>query len=507
MSKLLSRKRKEDGDRWAGYPPLLRSGTIRGMHTSDESSFHGRKLTPVLGLASAAAIVVGQVIGSGIFLKPNEVARATDGHVGLILFLWFACGLVNLCGALALAELSAMMPHAGGTYVFLRECYGRLWSFLWTWAEFWIIRTGAIAALAVAFSMSVKGILPAANSPHGNIVADIPPSVLAIGAILLLGTVNIIRTKWGAAVQNTTTLIKAGFVLLLAALPFLVSAEHRITPESYWPSYWERGIWLGIGSALAAIMWAYDGWGTLTVVAEEVRNPQRNVPLALTIGVLLLIILYVGANWAYHSTLPVTAIEASDIPARDVAAKLLPGFGGNLLLAMLMVSLFGALNGNILIGPRVLFAAGRDYRKLAMMKTIDSRTGTPALAIAAMCAWSIMLILLADLLPKDGAPMANWYPLNRIRFGKPIFDLLTDYCIFGGSLFYLFAVIGVFVLRRRLPDAPRPYRAWGYPWVPGVFVVSYILLLVSMLVATPATSLGGLGLIVVGIPAYYWLRR
>jgi amino acid transporter len=322
----------------------------------------------------------------------------------------------------------------------------------------------------------------------------------------MLGSINSIRTQWGAAVQNVTTAAKAGFVLLLAALPFLATGEKQTFENVLWPEQWNVSLLAGIGTAVAAIMWAYDGWGTLTVIAEEVKNPQRNVPLALTIGVLILITLYCGANWAYHATLPADVIAKSQIPASDVAAALLPGWGDKLLSAVLLVSVFGALNGNILVGPRVLFAAGRDYPRLRALKSIDARTGTPAIAIAALCGWSICLIMIGDLLPGDGTPLGSVFPFNFVRMDKPLFDLLTDYCIFGGSMFYLFAVIGVFVLRWRRPDAPRPYRAWGYPVVPMVFVAGFVFLLVSMLVGTPIASLGGLALIAAGIPVHWWLN-
>ena len=256
------------------------------------------QLDKVLGLFSVITIVVGEVIGSGIFYKPAPIAKATGGFVGLILLLWVACGLVNLCGALTMAELSSMFPHAGGTYIFLRETYGRLWSFLWAWAEFWVIRTAAIAALAAYTAVSLDGLCFASDAGESSAIRR---KAIAVGAILLLGVVNIASTRLGGGMQNLATLIKAGFIAFLAVLPFIAIREEpfelgtRVARSASTKGYSQ-----GIGTALAAIMWAYDGWGNVTVIAEEVHRPERNVPIALIVGVGILIVLYTGANLAYH---------------------------------------------------------------------------------------------------------------------------------------------------------------------------------------------------------------
>ncbi len=448
-------------------------------------------LAPVLGLFTAVALVIGEVIGSGIFIKPNQVAQATGGYVGLILLLWIGCGLVALCGALTLSELSAMLPHAGGTYVFLREAYGRLWAFLWGWAEFWVIRTGAIAALATAMTMALEELLVMSGYLQPDESHRQFQTVVATLVIALLATVNIVRTRWGGMVQVATTAIKACSLVFLAVLPFIAaeSSGRLGTSGALWPPASEIGLLAGLGGALSAILWTYDGWGQVTVVAEEVRNPQRNMPLALAGGVLVLIMLYAGANLTYHLTLPAAEIAAAKIPAADVTEKLLPGVGRRLVLAMLLVSTFGALNSNILVGPRVLFAVGRDFRRLGWAGRIDPRTGTPALAIAAVSSWAIALVWAGDLSPNPN---------------KRLFDVLTDYAIFGGSVFYFTEVFSVFVLRWRRPDLARPYRTLGYPVVPSVFVVSYVFLLVSMFWAAPFECTSGLTLIALGLVAF-WL--
>ncbi|MBL9125500.1 MAG: amino acid permease [Planctomycetaceae bacterium] len=331
--------------------------THRASHPAGEQP---QQLPAVLGLVAAVAIVVGEVIGSGIFLKPNQIALATDGYVGLILSLWAICGLISLCGALTLAELAAMMPHAGGTYIFLRDAYGKIWGFLWCWAEFWVIRSGAIAALATAVGLSVANLLHNAGTELSPAAASNVEKGIAVGCIVLLAAINIIGTRWGGAVQVATTAVKAGFLIFLAVLPFLAAGRQPLDLHPLFPATIQKSLWAGIGSAIAGIMWAYDGWGQVTVVAEEIKNPQRNLPLALGGGVLFLIVLYTGANLGYHLTLPSSEIAAAKIPAEAVSRALLGDFGARLVLSMLLVSAFGALNSNILVGPRVLFAVARD---------------------------------------------------------------------------------------------------------------------------------------------------
>lgn len=446
----------------------------------------------MLGLFSAGAIVVGGVIGSGIFIVPSQVAKATEGYVGLILLLWFACGVVNLCGALTLAELSAMFPQAGGTYVFLREAYGGVWAYLWAWAEFWVIRSGAIAALAVAMTMSLVQLVADAGIEVSAAGAHTLQQVVAIAAIVVLAMLNMLGTRLGGGVQNLTTVIKALFVAVLALLPWMAVRSESVELAPWFPATWSVGLWAGIGTALAGIMWAYDGWGMVTVVAEEIKRPERNVPLALGGGVLLLTLLYTGANLGYHLTLPSDRIAEAMIPAADVSQVLWGAWGQKLMLGMLMVSIFGALNSNVLVGPRVIFAVARDNAFLGPLRHIDPRTGTPAISIAALSLWSCALVLLGDFSPDQS---------------KSLFEVLINYTIFGGSMFYFAAVWSVFIFRRRRPDWPRPYRTWGYPYVPAIFIGFYVCLLGSMLWASLVECLTGLLLIALGLPPYLLARR
>jgi len=448
-------------------------------------------LTPVLGLFSAITLVVGEVIGSGIFLKPATVDRTIGDAVGLILSLWVVCGLVNLCGALALAELVAMFPQEGGTYVFLREAYGRMWSFLWCWTEFWVIRTGAIAALATYGALASQQTAEALGVSIGPEARPLVQKAVAVGLILIFAAVNLAGTLWGGRVQNVMTTVKVAFIALLAALPWLALRGSGVAWTSPWPATIDDDLFGRIGVALAAIMWAYDGWGNVTVLAEELRDPQRTIPRALVGGVLLVTLLYLGANVAYHLTLSVDEIGHSFIPAVEVAKRLLPAGGEALVYGMLMVSLAGALNGNVLVGPRVMFAVSRDHGFLSFFTSLSPRTHVPVRATVAVCGWAIVLVLLADV--GSGSD-------------EPLFDRLTNYCVFGGSIFYLSAVLAVFVLRVRRPDAVRPYRAWGYPLLPAVFVAFYCAFIGSLFFERPRESSLGLLFIVVGL-IVYWLMR
>jgi APA family basic amino acid/polyamine antiporter len=289
-------------------------------------------------------------------------------------------------------------------------------------------------------------------------------------------------------VQNIATIIKVGSVAFLAVLPFIAVGSEPFELGALWPSKVDAGLVVGIGTALAAIMWAYDGWGNVTVIAEEVRNPERSVPFALITGVIILIALYTGANLAYHLTLPSSEIVKYQNPAIEVCQRLMGNSGAKLVQAMVFVSVFGALNVNILVGPRVLFAVSRDHQFLRRFARIHPTTRTPAWAIACMSAWACVLIMTSGL---------SWEPK------RPLFDIMTEWTVFGGSIFYFSAVVGVFVLRRRRPDAPRPYRTWGYPWVPLVFLAFYVFLLASMYWAQPRDRLIGIGLISLGAVAYY----
>lgn len=501
---------------------------------------HSPKLTievlpRVLGPFDAITIVVGSIIGSGVFLKASVIARdlGTSFGFGPVILIWIVMGFVTLCGSLALAELAAMLPHAGGPYVYLREAYGRLWAFLWGWTEFWIVRTGSLGALACATviygdsflqTLEQQQLLPAA-------LAGIVPlshwtqCVVSFGLVMICTFVNVIGTKWAARLQNITTVIKVGFLVFLIVGPLFLLKAQASNLAPLWPASLSIGFWKAIGLATIAVMWPYDGWINIAPVAEEIREPQRNVPRALTIGMLIIIGVYVGANLSYHLVLPMDKVAASPAVATDVSKILLGHAGGWVAALCVMVSTFGALNSNLLCGPRIYFAMARDRLFPAAIRQVHSRFQTPANAIWAQSAWSLVLLLVAyswtapkvvqargaagdSLVSAVSAAAAAEPASTKALMETPAtpgdaFDALTDFVIFGGSIFYAMAVGAVFVLRWKMPSLPRPYRTWGYPLTPLLYLLAFGGALVSMLVDKWDKSAAGSVLILAGVVAFY----
>jgi APA family basic amino acid/polyamine antiporter len=491
------------------------------------------QLLRVLGPVGATTVVVGSVIGSGIFFKATVIAKSV-GSFDLVLLVWVVCGVMSLLGALAAAELGAMMPHAGGQYVYLREAYGPLSGFLWGWGEFWMMRTGSTAALAVAFAkafyQSVGTVLHDAGWLQQEMRGDVPyesifggpviPQVwlfrfVAIIAILLLTTVNVVGARWGGMTQNVTTFIKAGTLLALMVLPFATGTATWVNLTSRWET--DRGLIAGFGAAMTAAFWAYDGWGNIGPVAEEVRDPQRNIPLSLFVGMFILIVLYLGATVSYHLVLSMTEVAESGFVAATACQRMLGEHGAAIASAAVMVSTFGALNSNLLVGPRVIFAMARDRLFLSPMASVHPRYRTPHISIISETVWAIFLILGSDLLKHVTVPgwissLPAWLsgPLSESLGGmrtKDIFDVLTDFVIFGQFVFYLLATVAVFVLRAKRPEWPRPYRTLGYPWLPLLFVLSSAGFLIGMFVTTPVESILGMVFIGVGALAYQFRSR
>ncbi|MFO0425134.1 MAG: APC family permease [Planctomyces sp.] len=483
-------------------------------------------LRRVLGPVSATAIVVGSVIGSGIFFKANLVASSI-GRVDGIILVWIVCGILSLLGALATAELAAMMPNAGGQYVYLREAFGPGCAFLWGWAEFWMMRAGSVAALSVAFSTALSqsaalwfqqiGVLTTRQSGEdlyylfpGGLELTQPTflRVTAIASILLLAVVNCTGTQRGGLLQNITTFLKAGTLLSIIVLPFLTGQADL----SLWKSELStaRNVsWMaGIATAMTAVFWAYDGWGNIGPVAEEIRNPRRNIPIALTGGMLIVIVLYVGATLSYHLLMTTTEISQSRFVAASAFEKLFGSSGSAIASAAVMISTFGALNANLLAGPRVIFAMSRDGVFLQSMSRIHPRYHTPHIAILSLAVWSVFLIAGSDLLRGITAP--SWLgsfpafieePIRRTVESlsqKAIYDVLTDFVVFGAFVFYLLSVVAVFVLRSRKPEMVRPWRTPGYPILPAVFVLGSGAFLLGMLLTSPVESLAGLGIMLAG---------
>ena len=490
------------------------------MSTTSTSS-SGGGLIRVLGPLMATAIVIGTVIGSGIFKKPQTVAENVPWF-GLAALVWVGAGVLVMLGALAYAEVAALLPRAGGNYVFLREGYGRMAGFLWGWVEFFIIKSGSMAALATMFTLSFHDLLAVTAPELSHQLGYWQQRILTVVVILVLAAVNIRGVKWSGGLQLVITLVKVGSLLFIIVLPFLallwVSSESRAAdPERLKPA-WPSGDKLnfsllgGFASALLAAQWAYHGWQNIAPVAEEVKEPQRNIPRSLLIGTAIVVALYLGANLAYSLVLKQddmklmkddpeaqrTAEEEGRPQAKTVAIgfcrEVLGPFGVALAAAAVMCSVFGALNGLLLVTPRLLYAMGEDGMAPRALGAIHPRYRTPALAILVLAVWACLLVL----------GVAALTDLGVLAADKDHFDILTDFAMFGAVIFETMAVLSIFIFRRTMPEAPRPYRCWGYPVVPALYVLLPGMILVNMFIRQRQEALMGVGFIALGA-AVYWL--
>ncbi len=500
------------------------------MSNPKPASQTGPKTLPrILGLFDATALVIGSIIGSGIFLKVGKVDQALMAWGFLpIISVWIFVGLVTLCGSLALAELAAMYPHAGGPYLFLREAYGRLPAFLWAWTEFWVVRTGSLGALACATVIYLDEFLrpaPGVATPLGHNGQFLMALLIIIG----LTTINMISTRWGAAVQNVATVTKLTFLALLIFLPLfmgkmnldhlsplwvasppvsspetgsaaaIVNAETAPDSTAAANTAAEstslpvpRSLLAALGLALIAVFWPYDGWINIAPVAEEIREPQHNVPRALSIGIGVVVLVYVGANLGYHLVLSMPAVAKSTTLASDVFRVMFGEWGSKFAALGVCCSTFGAANSNLIAGPRIYFAAARDGLVPNFIQQVHPRFHTPANSILIQGSWTAILII-------------AFYTLSPSP--KDIFDLITDAVICAGLIFYSLAVGAVYVLRIRHPDAERPYRTWGYPFTPGLMIATYIIALIGTFIEQWDKLAWVLALIVAGVVYYQFSSR
>jgi amino acid transporter len=477
-------------------------------------------LPRVLGPLTALCVVVGSVIGSGIFIVPARVAHELP-FLGGILAVWVIAGAFTTAGALTLAELGAMLPQAGGPYVYLREAYGRLPAFLFGWSELTVSRAGSMATLAAAFARYFAQVFPAPEAIGGAAWQ----AIAACSAIAVVTVVNVLGTRGGGALQVVGTGLKVGGVLTLIALPFLFAGGSTANLSPWLlPADYHGNLFSAAMVAMVGVLWAYDGWMNVTPLAEEIKDPGRNIPRAMILGMSILVAIYLAMTLAYHYVLPMDSVVAAQNAsgtniANAVAAvycKALLGVNGVLAIsALVMCSTFITLNGNTLTGPRSYFAMARDGLLPSWFVRIHPRFQTPANAIISQSIWAIALTLAGTILilippPASGTWLPDfvtsaWTTLHH----KHLYDLLLDYVMFGATAFYMLAVTSVFVLRRARPDLPRPYRTLGYPFTPLLFVAASLLLLGSMLASaeTRMQALGGGLLILLGVPAYYLLRN
>jgi amino acid transporter len=486
---------------------------------------HQPSLPRVLGFWMATAIVIGTVIGSGVFVKGRTVSDNVP-QVGLAMTAWVLGGVLALLGALALAEVAVLFPRAGGNYVFLREGYGRQAGFLWGWVEFWIIRSASIAALATMFTTTFHDVLRLSLYPGQSVevLSFWARALLTVLVIAALAGVNARGTRLGGGVQLFLTILKVASLLFIIVLPFVVYAtvaEPRHPPRvehlsNAWPESVSAVNWAAFAAALVGVLWAYHGWMNIAPVAEEVKNPNRNIPGALLVGVLLLIGLYCGAQLAYYLVVPPADIvrkdangDLSSTPlSTEFCLNLLGSVGAIVASVILMVSVFGSLNGNLLVGPRLLYAMGHDRLAPAKLSEVHPRYKTPLWATVVLAGWACLLVVGLGALHQTDLPLFDTDkigPDGKYVKNSP-FDVLTNFAVFGSVTFETLAVATIFVFRRRIPPTPenRPYRCWGYPVVPALYVAIMAAVLVSFF-ASPrqrTEALVGLAFIALGAVVY-----
>lgn len=455
---------------------------------SQDTPADGSGLVRRLGAWDGVLITIGSILGTGIFLTTSDVARALP-HAGLILLAWVAGGLLTLAGALTYAELGVLFPKAGGQYHYLKEAYGPLWGFLFGWSCFLVIMTGGIAALAVGFGEYLGFFLPFFSTKHvlftlplGNVTWRVNGGQLAGAlAIAFLTGVNCLGLKEGVRVQNVVTLVKVGSIVGLALFGLLGPAPVRPDYAAPLPG---GGLLAAFGVAMIAVLWSYDGWYGFTYLAGETRDPHRSLPRGLIGGTVAIMVLYVLMNLVYVRALPVAAMAGSGRIGEAAAAALFGPWGARLISAAVLVSTFGAISTTILYAARIYLPMARDGLFFRALATVHPRYLVPTGCLIAQAAWSIALTF------------------------SGTYEQLYTYVTFAMFVFHAATGASVIVLRRTRPDAPRPYRTWGYPWVPLLFIGSSLWFVLNTLVNKPVESGIGLLLVALGVPAYLgWRRR
>jgi amino acid transporter len=474
------------------------------------------KLPRVLGPTEGLCLIVGSVIGSGIFIVPARVASEVPAIGGIVLG-WIIGGLFSLAGALTLAELGAMLPDAGGPYVYLRKAFGDVLAFLFGWTEFLVIRSGSVATLSAAFALYCAQLVP----PPRVVNPQVWLAVLAIGAMSTVAVINVLGTKVGSGVQVVGTLLKIGALGAMMIVPFVLgkASPSRLSPM--FPAAFDSSFLRGMMVAMVGILWAYDGWVNASEMAEEFKDPGRNIPRALALGMAILIAVYLGMTLVYHMVLTMPEVAAAATAERGsprvvaaVFCRHLFGAPGLVAISLVvMCSTLISLNGNAMSGPRAYFAMARDGLFPHTLCRIHPRFQTPANTIIAQAIWSIALTALgtvptvfeppASAAGLPGPLVAAWKTLHD----RPLYDVLYGYVIFGGTVIYTLTITSVFVLRYRFPTFPRPYRTWGYPVTPLLYVAASFYLMGSMLSQNSHESFVGLGIILLGLPAYLLFSR
>jgi APA family basic amino acid/polyamine antiporter len=424
-----------------------------------------------MSLAHATAMVVGIIVGASIFIQSSEITRLMPSTRGVML-AWLAAAALTFCGALVCAELSAIFPQTGGVYVFLKEIFSPALGFLWGWAMFWSVHSGIIAAIAVVAARYVAYFVP---------VTEGAIRLLAIAAILLLSVVNYLGVKLGGAVQLGLTIAKVAAVVLLVALLFWFGGgAHRALPVEAAAHRLSLG---AFGLAIAAGLFSFGGWHMVTYAAGETQRPERTLPRALLMGTLIVAVCYMLLNAAYHYVLPLNAVAGSVHVAADATQRVLGPRAGSAIAALVVLSATGSLNGIVLAGPRVYYAMAQDGLAFRWMAAIHPSRQTPHLAIAAQAVWSCVLVA------------SNSY---RALYTRVVY---TEW------LFFALLAAGLFVLRRKRGYQPAILKH-GHPWVPALFILGSMAIVVNQCMASPRDSAVGLGLLLLGLPVYFvWSKN
>jgi APA family basic amino acid/polyamine antiporter len=431
-------------------------------------------LARTLGTRDLTLLVVGNVIGSGIFLVPSSVLAQSGESVPIAMTVWLVGGVLSLLGALSYAELGAMegTGSGGGLYAFIRDGFGAFPAFLYGWTLFFVIGAGTIATLSVAAANYMTQFMA---------MTAIQKDVVAVTLIVLMAAINVKGTREGAMVQNVATAIKVLAILGMSAVMFVlgdgasaVAVAHTVTPASA----------SGVGLSIISVLWAYEGWQYVTFVSAEAKDPQRSLPRAITIGTLLLIAIYLIANVAYLAALGPARVAASERVAGEAVAAVMGPAAGWLIAAAIIVSMYSAAHSTVITVPRVYFAMARDGLFFRRLTEVHPRFGTPAVAIVTSCAWAIVLAL------------------------SGTFEQLLTYVVFIGWIFYALGAAAVIALRIKRPDAVRPFRVPFYPLTPVLFVLAGAVIVLNTVYTQPRDSAIGIAVVLAGAPAYLiWQRR
>jgi APA family basic amino acid/polyamine antiporter len=431
------------------------------------------ELRRTLGFWDLVLLAMGCVIGSGIYLVPGLVLRQTGAQTGPAMIVWVAAGILSLLGALTYAELGAMKPEAGGLYAFIRDAFGPLPAFLYGWTSFFVIASGSVATLAVAFSNYFAQIVP---------IGPVASRLVTIGVIALTAAINIRGTRGSANVQNWTTGLKVGALLVMGVALIAFGQAPQDDVATMWPSSITPSLLSGFGTAMIGVLWAYEGWQYVTFSAGETLDPQRTFPRAIAAATAALVVTYLLASFGYIAALGPQAAAQSDHVAADAVGVLLGPIAGKLVGALILVSIFSAANGLLLTVPRLYFAMARDGVFFKRLAVVHPRFGTPAFAITATALWAAVLAL------------------------SGTFEQLLTYVVFTAWIFYAMGGIAVLILRRKEPNAVRPFRVPGYPITPLLFVASALVLVGNTVFAQPERAATGIAAVLIGTPAFFLWR-